>query len=131
MCTYCVDANDRWFGSEPNNTYMMQRVQVDSDGIRTKPFQMRKLVHALHTKFDQKDSYNIWIIGDSTQFQVYYGMFCGLVRIGTSHGALCARYLVTLEFLDVTNSYFNLIRNTALPKFYLGCRRVPLFYTLP
>lgn len=78
-----------WFGAEPDTTEALRRVEV-VNGMRTPPFQIRRLLSCLHQVAVAKGPTTtqrrivVWFQGDSTQHQMYHATFCGLVRIGAT-----------------------------------------------
>ena len=64
----------------------MRRVQV-TNGVRTGPFRIRRLLSCLrlscdHTATTSRKTFGIWLVGDSTMTQLFWGFFCALNRIG-------------------------------------------------
>jgi hypothetical protein len=78
-----------WFGAEASRTEALRRVEV-VNGLRTRPFRMKRLVQCLGNVCARgisrpaRQKIVIWFQGDSTQTQLYFAMFCGLVRIGAT-----------------------------------------------
>ena len=84
--TCVLDFTDGWFGKEHNDTEALRRVQV-VNGVRTRPFQIRRLLSCLRLSCDQfevapRQRFVIMLIGDSTVVQLFWALFCALNRIG-------------------------------------------------
>eukprot|EP00037_Helgoeca_nana_P017689 m.167490 g.167490 ORF g.167490 m.167490 type:complete len:342 (-) comp24102_c0_seq14:85-1110(-) len=78
-----------WFGSEASTTEALRRVEV-VNGLRTRPFRMKRLLHCLRNLCGRgisrpaRQKIIVWIQGDSTQSQFYFALLCGLIRIGAT-----------------------------------------------
>ena len=77
-----------WFGKPLLDTHPLKQVELSNGGHQMPPFQIRTLLEALQDvqhpskKKTLTSSYDIFMVGDSTMRQTFFGFLCGLVRIG-------------------------------------------------
>jgi hypothetical protein len=95
-----------WFSKALQDTTPLRKIEVTSDGRKVGPFQIQALLAALHQKqrhlqqhqenvtvnltsntnqppFNTTSAvtYHIWILGDSTRNQLFFGFPCAIIRI--------------------------------------------------
>lgn len=77
-----------WKVHHLNDTTPLRKVEVTSDGHVVQPFQINELLSTLQEVYPKTSSpvddapYTIWMMGDSTMKQVFFGFLCALIRIG-------------------------------------------------
>ena len=84
----CVNGHTYgWFGVPLEDTMPLTMVEVTSEGVMVPPFQIQSLLRSLRLEArtvtdSTRHKQSIWIMGDSTSTQLFYGFLCAMVRIG-------------------------------------------------